>query len=109
MGTGAIRGNEGGRDERTRRIDEAQKWFAKRPYMLVAIDQRVSWRAFTLATEYDLSGSDACILAAAEFASCEILYTWDKGLLKVGDQLGSIAVCEPGIPTPPQDELPLEL
>lgn len=98
IGAGRVRGDEGGRKARKRRIKDATTWIINRRYIQVNIDQRVSRRATELAPEYNLSGADACVLAAAELARCTILYTWDTGLLKVQDELDGITVQQPQIP-----------
>ncbi|SFE54409.1 PIN domain-containing protein [Actinopolyspora alba] len=82
--------------------------------MFVSIDQRVARRAAELAPEHDLKGFDASILAAAELARCETLYTWDNDLLKIGDKISGLTVCEPQIPDSStsdssEDQLSLEI
>ncbi|WP_157734741.1 type II toxin-antitoxin system VapC family toxin [Actinopolyspora erythraea] len=115
LGAGSIRGSHGGKHERAQRIQDAQRWLiSSREFVFVSIDQRVARRAAELALEHDLKGTDASILAAAELARCETLYTWDNDLLKIGDRISGLTVCEPKIPDSStsdssEDQLSLEI
>jgi predicted nucleic acid-binding protein len=97
LGAPNVRCDDGGRRARWQRITTARDWIEKRRYIVVSIDQRVSRRAEEFAPEYNLSGSDACVLAAAVLAQCPVLYTWDNGLLKVRNQVEGLEVREPEI------------
>jgi predicted nucleic acid-binding protein len=94
-GAGKIRGDDGGAEARRARIELAHKWIKDSNYLIADITERVATQAARLASDHNLKGADACILAVALAWECPILYTWDNGLLKLGDSLASLTVREP--------------
>jgi predicted nucleic acid-binding protein len=73
-------------------------WIREARFVVIDIDERVGAEAARLATRWQLSGSDAAILASAKLWNIPVLYTWDAGLLKVRDQIAGLSVTEPEIP-----------
>ncbi|WP_186762764.1 type II toxin-antitoxin system VapC family toxin [Lentzea tibetensis] len=94
-GSGQIRGDDGGAAERTRRITLAHQWIKDSEYLVADITERIATQAARLASDYNLKGADACIVAVAVAWMCPKLYTWDKGILKIGDALPGLSIEEP--------------
>ncbi|WP_052407374.1 type II toxin-antitoxin system VapC family toxin [Allokutzneria albata] len=94
-GSGTIRGDQGGINARRERIELAHEWIRDSDYLIAGITERVALRAARLATEHDLKGADACVLAVAVAWNCSTRFTWDRGLPKVGDQIPGLIVREP--------------
>ena len=65
--------------------------------MVIDADEVLARRAGELAQEFQLRGADALILASA-CACAPVLFTWDKGLTKVGSQMRGLTVCAPDSP-----------
>ena len=59
---------------------------------LVTVDERIVVAAIELRQQYQLSFWDACIVAAAQHAGCEILYTED---LNHGQVYGTVRAVNP--------------
>ncbi len=96
-----VRGNHIESSERKRRVHAVHNWIRENRFVIIDIDERVGIEASLLAPRWQLSGSDAAILAAVKLWEIPTLYTWDSGLLKVGDQIPGVSVVEPQIPTAP--------
>lgn len=94
-GAGQIRGDEGGSAERRRRITLAHQWIKDSGYLVADITERIAVQAARLATDHNLKGADACVVAVAAAAKCSTLYTWDNGILKLGDALPGLTIKEP--------------
>ena len=94
-GAGPVRGTDIPKKERRTRINAVLEWLAASQFLVVDIDDRVARRAAELAIEHQLSGGDACVLAAAVSSRCAALYTWDDDLLKIEDQVSGLVVIEP--------------
>ena len=67
-------------------------------FMVIDADEVLAHRAGELAQKYQLKGADALILASAERVRAPFLFTWDKGLTKVGSQMRGLTVCVPDSP-----------
>jgi predicted nucleic acid-binding protein len=104
-GCGEVRGNHLDRRIKHQRITRVRKWIAKRDFLPVEISQTLAEEATELAITYQLTGADACILAAAVRHDCRVLYTWDRGLLKVGNKVNGVQVQQPERMLPDQGEL----
>jgi len=76
-GSGPIRGDHGGGQARSDRIAVAHRWIKESNYLVADITERISKHAARLATDHDLKGADACVLAVALSLACPILHTWD--------------------------------
>ncbi|WP_256388045.1 PIN domain-containing protein [Allokutzneria sp. NRRL B-24872] len=94
-GSGAVRGDDGGQLARSERIALAHEWVRSSDFLIADITERVAKRAAGLATQFNLKGADACVLAVAAMWKCSTLFTWDHGLLKVGGSLDGLTVREP--------------
>lgn len=66
--------------------------------MVIDADEVLARRAGELAQEFQLKGDDALILASAVRVRALFLFTWDKGLTKVGSQMRGLTVCAPDSP-----------
>lgn len=66
--------------------------------MVIDADEVLARRAGELAQEFQLKGDDALILASAVRVRAPFLFTWDKGLTKVGSQMRGLTVCAPDSP-----------
>jgi len=86
-GSGRVRGNHILKQERHWRIKRVREWIVASEFQVVEITQGLAEEAAELAIEHQLTGADACILTATVRHKCPILYTWDEGLLKIGDQV----------------------
>lgn len=107
-GSGKVRGNHIPKQERYRRIKRVREWITASEFQVVEITQSLAEEASGLAIEHQLTGADACILTAAVRYNCPILYTWDEGLLKIGDQVAGVQVQQPTRLLLPQCELNFE-
>ena len=67
-------------------------------FMVIDADEVLARRAGELAQEFQLRGADALILASAVRVRALFLFTWDKGLTKVGSQMRGLTVCAPDSP-----------
>lgn len=67
-------------------------------FMVIDADEVLARRAGELAQEFQLKGDDALILASAVRVRALFLFTWDKGLTKVGSQMRGLTVCAPDSP-----------
>lgn len=94
-GAGQIRGDEGGTAERERRIALAHQWIKDSEYLVADITERVAGQAARLATDHNLKGADACVVAVALAWKCPKLYTWDGGMLKIADTIPGLSVEQP--------------
>ena len=56
-------------------------------FMVIDADEVLARQAGELAQEFQLKGADALILASAVRVRAPFLFTWDKGLTKVGSQM----------------------
>ena len=104
-GCGQVRGNHLSRQVRRDRIRLVTDWIQRGSFVPADITLDVAIRAAELAIEFQLSGADATVLAVAEMHDCACLFTWDAGLLKVGDELASLKVLRPQRENPDQPEL----
>ena len=66
--------------------------------MVIDAEEVLARLAVELAQEFLLMGADALILASAVRVRAPFLFTWDKGLTKVGSQMRGLTVCAPDSP-----------
>jgi predicted nucleic acid-binding protein len=104
-GCGQIRGNHLSRQVRRDRIKIVTDWIQSADFIPAEITLDIAVRAAQLAVEFQLSGADATVLATAQMHGCAWLFTWDAGLLKVGEDLGDLKVLQPQREYPDQSEL----
>lgn len=95
-----VRGDHIQRKERQRRINLVHKWIENNGMRIVDIDERVGRTGAHLAAKHQLSGADASILGCAVVWNIPTLYTWDSGLLKVGESIDGLSVRQPCRPEP---------
>jgi len=101
FGDGGTRGNQLKPRERRENIAAARSWLTAHRFLVVEADMTLARQAADLAVEHQLKGADAIVLASAVRAGASHLCTWDKGLLKVGDAIGGLAVVTPAeVPVP---------
>jgi PIN domain len=93
-----VRGNHLERETRYQRSRKARAWMESGSFMVIDADEVLARRAGELAQEFQLKGADALILASAERVRAPFLFTWDKGLTKVGSQMRGLTVCAPDSP-----------
>lgn len=67
-------------------------------FMVIDADEVLARRAGELAQEFQLRGGCALILPSAVRVRAPFLFTWDKGLTKVGSQMRGLTVCAPDSP-----------
>ncbi|QPK79096.1 PIN domain-containing protein [Corynebacterium lizhenjunii] len=92
---GVVRGRASRPAEQRQRSEEALRFFRSQPLIFVDLNQRTAFRAAELCGEHLLKGADAAILASAELMGAQVLYTYDKGLIKVGRALKGLDVRRP--------------
>jgi predicted nucleic acid-binding protein len=107
-GCGEVRGAHLDSGLRSKRIKKVLSWLDESDFITAEISRDVARRAATLAVKHQLTGSDACVLAVAEVFGCERLYTWDRGLLKVGTGVDGLSVERPERILPAQNVLVFE-
>ena len=107
-GCGQVRGDHLTRQIRHKRVKAVTDWIECGNFIPVEITLSVALRAASLAIDYQLTGADAAILAAAELHGCAWLFTWDGPLLKVDGDLGDLQVTQPQREYPAQPEIPFE-
>lgn len=104
-GCGAVRGSHLDQQTRYHRITRVRRWIAEREFVPVEISLTLAEEAAELAITHQLTGADACMLAAAVRHDCRVLYSWDRGMLKVGDQVNGVQIQPPARIFPSQGEL----
>jgi predicted nucleic acid-binding protein len=107
-GCGTIRGSHLDRQTRHQRIARVRKWIAEGGFLPIEISLTLAEEAAELAITHQLTGADACIVAAAARHECGVVYTWDNGLLKLGDQVAGVQIRKPERVLPRQGELEFE-
>ncbi|TYP88443.1 type II toxin-antitoxin system VapC family toxin [Blastococcus xanthinilyticus] len=85
-------------------IARFEQWVTDNRFLVVDVDQRLATQAARLGQQHQLSGGDACVLAAGLATRCSTLYTWDKDLLKL-NVLGALHCQRPQMLTAVQGEL----
>lgn len=93
-----VRGGHLERETRYQRSREARAWMESGSFMVIDADEVLARQAGELAQEFQLKGADALILASAVRVRAPFLFTWDKGLTKVGSQMRGLTVCAPDSP-----------
>lgn len=81
--------------QRQKAANKAVLFFERAALPLVEHDQFITEKASELIVEHDIRGADAMILASAVCHNATHLYTVDGGLLKIGNQIPGLEVCEP--------------
>lgn len=81
--------------ERNRRLDIARAYFLNCGFRNVDITARAGTLAMQYAVEFQLGGPDSLHLALAVMSRCDQLFTYDRGLLGVGDKIPGILVSRP--------------
>lgn len=103
-GSGSVRGDEGGAAARKERIAKATEWIKGCKFAIAELSRRTALIAADLATEHNLKGADASVLATAQEWGCAKLYTRDSGLLRCDGNL-AFKVLEPEDVPPPEPDL----
>jgi predicted nucleic acid-binding protein len=91
-------------ERRAANVARFANWLADNRFLVVDVDQRLASQAAQLGQQHQLSGGDACVLAAALATNCSALYAWDRDLLKLG-ALGTLHCQQPRALTAVQGEL----
>lgn len=84
FGSGRVRGNHLVKAVRAANVARAREWMLSGRFKLVEADALLARQAAELAVDHQLSGADAVILASAIRVKSEVLYSWDRDLLKIG-------------------------
>lgn len=100
-GAPAVRGDNLTRELREERVGKALDWIRRSNFIVAELSERTARRAAELATELQLRGPDASILATAEQWGCKLLYASDGDLTKCDGRLG-FKITEPDDPPPPE-------
>lgn len=95
FGAPKVRGDDLVRRLRSANVRAARAWLAEGRFRVVEIDTTLARAAAELAVQHQLKGADAVVLASALRARSEALYTWDRGLLKIGDRIEGVTVATP--------------
>lgn len=103
-GSGAVRGDDGGKLARKERITNAAEWIKGCTFAVAELSGRTARIAADLATEHNLKGADATVLATAQEWGCTKLYTRDGALLKCDGKL-AVKILEPEEPPAPEPHL----
>ncbi|WJR35273.1 type II toxin-antitoxin system VapC family toxin [Mycobacteroides immunogenum] len=103
-GSGRVRGDDGGGQARKERIVKAAEWIRGCKFGIAELSARTARIASDLATEHNLKGADATVLATAQEWDCTRLYTRDTDLLKCEGSVG-FKVTEPEDLPPPVPDL----
>lgn len=103
-GSGTVRGDDGGKQARKERITNAAEWIKGCTFAIAELSGRTARIAADLATEYNLKGADATVLATAQEWGCTKLYTRDDQLLNCDGKLG-FKILEPEEPPAPEPHL----
>lgn len=103
-GCGRVRGDDGGAQARKERILKAAEWIKGCKFGIAELSTRTARIASDLATEHNLKGADATVLATAQEWGCTRLYTRDDNLLKCEGKL-AFKVMEPEDPPAPEPDL----
>lgn len=103
-GSGLVRGDKGGAQARKERILKAAEWIRGCKFGVAELSARTARIASELATEHNLKGADAAVLATAQEWGCTRLYTRDGSLLKCEGTV-RFKVMEPEDPPPPEPDL----
>lgn len=102
---GILRGKGKTSTKRKRLIDKAVDFLETIDFLFVDLDEQLAKESEKYIKAYDLTGIDACIVAAAAYWEARRVYTNDKQLLKLENQVPGVAVMTP--PEPAQPQLPL--
>nr|WP_225751987.1 PIN domain-containing protein [Pseudoclavibacter sp. Marseille-Q3772] len=73
----------------------AKKWIEDQSFLTANLDIPVMDRALRLMVPYGLKGADASIVAVALLHEAEVLYSFDKEVLNIGDSIDGLKVMEP--------------
>lgn len=103
-GSGKVRGDDGGKEDRKQRIAKAAEWIKGCTFAVAELSGRTARIAADLAAEHNLKGADAAVLATAQEWGCTKLYTRDHSLLRCDGSL-AFKVLEPEDPPPPEPDL----
>lgn len=102
---GILRGKGKTSKKRRRLIDSAVDFLKTIDFLFVDLDEQLAKDSEQYMKCYDLTGIDACIIAAAAYWEVRRVYTNDKQLLKLENDVPGVAVMTP--PEPAQPQLPL--
>lgn len=102
---GILRGKGKTPAKRKRLIDNAVDFLETIDFLFVDLDERLAKDSEQYMKRYDLTGIDACIVATAAYWEVRHVYTNDKQLLKLKNDVPGVAVTTP--PEPAQPQLPL--
>ncbi|WP_436700995.1 type II toxin-antitoxin system VapC family toxin [Nocardioides sp. BYT-33-1] len=96
IGNSKLRAPQGvAKVDRDQRLDTARDYFLNTGFRYVDITARAGTLAMQYAVDFQLGGPDSLHLALAVMSRCDQLFTYDRGLLQVGDKIPGVFVCRP--------------
>ncbi|ERS51128.1 MULTISPECIES: PIN domain-containing protein [unclassified Corynebacterium] len=99
---GIIRGKGKTANKRKKLIDNAVGFLETIDFLFVDLDEQLVKDSEEYMKRYELTGIDACIVAAAAYWGAHYVYTNDKQLLKLENRVSGVRVMAPPEPTQPQ-------
>lgn len=100
---GTVRARTGSPSLREQAVAQAKEFFEAFEYKSLALGHHIVVASDRYMVDYDLKGIDAAIVATAVIEKADYLYTMDKQLLKIADDIPGLVVCTP----PPPNTLPV--